>query len=166
MAPWTSPPNGLPQDSLVVREAAGGAWSLAEHFPALVASPALGSLLQLGPQSSVRDTLRGGLAAGLPLTTPGPVHLSGGDPLLQSAHPRPEVTWTVSGAEKPRRRPAVWGREGHGGEGRAQTVAAGTAAFTLSPLVPIFWLLASVAPVWKPQGTRIPQVPPAAANTS
>lgn len=42
-----------------------------EHFPEL----SLHRLLQLGQQSSVDDTFRGGL----PLTTLGPMHLSGGD---------------------------------------------------------------------------------------
>lgn len=164
MAPWTSPPRGLSQVSLVVREAAGGAWSLAEHFPERhFTSP--GSLLQLGRQSSVRDTLRGGLAAALasPLLGPG---ICAVVTTSTKRPPPPPVPRQPAGLRSPGGVPAVWGRGGPAGEGWTRTVAAETAAFTLSPLIPISWLLALAETDWKPQRTRILQVPPAAADTS
>lgn len=76
-----------------------GAWSLAKHFPELVAAHARGSLLPLGQRSCVRHTQQWPGRCP-PLTTPGPVHLSGGEPLLRSAHARPQVTGTASGADE------------------------------------------------------------------
>lgn len=101
MAPWTSPPRGLSQVSLVVREAAGGAWSLAEHFPepslhtpreSPAARPA-----ELCPRHTQRWPGRCP-----PLATPGPVHLPGGDHFYQAPTPAPS-TPTASRTEKPRR---------------------------------------------------------------